>query len=353
MKTIHINHIGDVALLDEFGGIYAGSNGIEICHTSSKPSEILAKLKTDHVVILYGDYLHAQYILYYVQRFENELADKSNPADSVESKRNRLYRLNYIAYQSTFPMFGDITENHMFQEWLSENTQDYRYLIPARRYNRILTDIKRAQDGISIDALNSKIHIRPQVYVPFDKSVPAMFMQFSDLIKDKTVLEIGTGTGVIAILAAQMGAKSVSACDINENAVDCAKNNIRISGFDHIVSEVVYSDLFDNIKSTYDVITFNAPWVQGKPQTLYDLAIYDENYMLVNRFMEQAPKYLNSEGIILLQYSDISQKNGDGSIDNLNSILKQNGLYISDSTSILRKNRLFGLMERVFVFVIK
>jgi methylase of polypeptide subunit release factors len=230
---------------------------------------------------------------------------------------------------------------------------DYRYLIPARRYNRILTDIKRATDGICLEALKSKLYIRPSVYVPFDKSVPAMLMQFADLIKGKNVLDIGTGTGVIAILAAQMGAKSVSACDINKNAVECAKYNIRIAGFDNIVSEVIYSDLFENIKETYDVIIFNAPWVKGTPQNLYEIAIYDEDYALVNRLMEKAPEYLNPDGVILLQYSDISQKNGDGSIDNLNGVLKKNGLYIADSTSILRKNRLFGLMERVSVFVIK
>jgi release factor glutamine methyltransferase len=354
MKAIKIENIGDVAIIDEFRDIYLSSSGIEICHTSSKPREILEKLKNDYVVILQGDYLHAQYILFYVQRFENELADKSNP---VESKRTRLHRLNYIAHQSTFPMFDNITERYDFHEWVhewaAEDMQEHYYLIPARRYNRIMTDIKRAEDGISIDGLHSKIYIKPHVYVPFDKSVPEMLAQFSDLIKDKSVLDVGTGTGIIAILSAQMGARAVSACDINPNAVECAKNNVLISGFENVVSEIVYSDLFGNIKDTYDIITFNAPWVQGKAQNLYELAIYDENYALVNRFMEEAPEYLNPDGTILLQYSDISQKNGDGAIDNLNNILEQNGLYIAESTSILRKNRMFGMMERVLLFALK
>jgi methylase of polypeptide subunit release factors len=175
--------------------------------------------------------------------------------------------------------------------------------------------------------------------VPFDKSVPAMFMQFADLIKDKTVLDIGTGTGVLAILAAQIGAKAVTACDININAVECAKDNIRIAGYSGIIPEVIHSDLFNNIKSRYDIIIFNAPWVMGIPKNLYELAIYDRDYALINRFMKQAPDYLDSGGAILLQYSDISQKNGDGSLDNLYNILKQNSLYIADNKSILRRNR--------------
>jgi len=348
MEIIKIDNIGEVAILDEFRDIYLSAEKTELCHTSSKPSEILKKLKENYAVILHGDYLHAQYLLWYIQRFENELADKSNP---VKSKRNRLYRLNYIAEQNMFPMFENISEDYNFQEWLPENTQDYRYLIPARRYNRILTDIGRAAEGIFIDGLDFKIHIGPQVYVPFDKTVPAMLMQFADLIKDKTVIDIGTGTGILAILAAQMGAKSVTACDININAVECAKNNISISGFNNI--KVIHSDLFSEIKSRYDAIIFNAPWVMGTPKNLYELAIYDDNYALINRFMEQAPDYLNMGGVILLQYSDISQKNGDGSLDNLYNILEKNGLYIADNKSILRRNRLYGMMERVYFFAIK
>ena len=348
MEIIKIDNIGDIAILDEFRDIYFSAVGTEFCHTSSKPSEILKKLKNDYAVILHGDYLHAQYLLWYIQKFENELADKSNPA---KSKRERLYRLNYIAEQSRFPVFENISEEYDFQEWLPENTREHRYLIPARRYNRILTDIDRASEGIFIDGLDFKIRIGPHVYVPFDKSVPAMLTQFSDLIKDKTVIDIGTGTGILAVFAAQMGAKSVVASDININAVECAKNNINISGFNNI--EVIHSDLFSNIVNKYDVIIFNAPWVMGSPKNLYELAIYDDNYALINRFIEQAPDYLDKNGVILLQYSDISQKNGGGSLDNLYNALEKSGLYIADKTSILRRNRLYGMMERVYVFAIK
>ncbi|MCL2773027.1 MAG: methyltransferase [Oscillospiraceae bacterium] len=351
MVIIKIDNIGDIAILDEFRDIYFNSNGFKLCHTSTKPSEIFAKLQNDCVVILHGDYQKAQYMLDYINHFEDGLAPKNNSA----LKRTRLYRLNYIAYMNTFPMFDNVTEEHSFQEWLWEDMQGCRFLLPARRYNRILTDIKRATDGIYLEAIKCKIYIRPFVYVPFDNSVPEMFKSFAELIQNKTVIDIGTGTGVLAILAAQMGAESVTASDINGNAIECAKINIRASGIEakNIIYEVIYSDLFENIKNTYDVIIFNAPWVMGTPKNLYEIAIYDKGYELLNRFIEQTPKYLNENGVILLQYSDISQKNGDGSIDNLHIILQKNGLYIADNKSILRRNRLYGMMERVYVFVIK
>lgn len=358
MEFMKIDNIGDIAVLDEFRDIYFNSNGVEICHTSAKPSEVFAKLKSDYVVILQGDYQKAEYLFHYIHHYEDELAvnninNMPQTLNKAALKRNRIYRLAYVAYNNTFPMFDNVTEMHLFQEWLSEDIKDCRFLLPTRRYNRILTDIKRATDGIFLDAVNSKIYIRPFVYVPFDNSVPDMFKAFSGLIRNKTVIDIGTATGIIAIMAAQMGAKSVAATDINRNAIECAEINIRASGVENIVTEIIYSDLFDNIRSMYDVVIFNAPWVKGTPKNLYETAIYDKDYELVNRFIKQAPKYLNENGVILLQYSDISQKNGGGSLDNLYGNLEKNGLYIADNTSMLRRNRLYGIMERVYVFVIR
>ena len=346
MQVINIEGVGEVAVLDEFREICGSAAGLAVCDTGARPSEVLRKLKEDYTVVLRGDYLHAQYLLFYVQKFEDGLGKAS------ELKRKRLYRLNYVARGDTFPMFANVPpEADNFQEWLPELIAGRDYLIPARRYNRILTDISRARDGIILDGIDSRLYIRPTVYVPFDKSVPAMFMQFAGLIEGRRVLDMGTGTGVLAILAAQVGAEAVTACDININAVECAEHNISVAGFDNI--SAVHSDLFDNISGLYDVIIFNAPWVMGAAKNLYELAIYDENYALVNKFIEKAPSCLDKGGVILLQYSDISQKNGNGSLDNLYGALAKNGLHIADKTSILRRNRLYGMMERVYIFALR
>ena len=60
MEIIKIDNIGDVAIIDEFRDIYFNSNGIEVCHTSSKPSEILRKIKNDYV---YTSYIENEQIL--------------------------------------------------------------------------------------------------------------------------------------------------------------------------------------------------------------------------------------------------------------------------------------------------
>jgi predicted nicotinamide N-methyase len=48
-----------------------------------------------------------------------------------------------------------------------------------------------------------------------------------ELVQGKTVLDIGTGTGVIGLYAATLGAKKVVATDINPEAISCADLNAR------------------------------------------------------------------------------------------------------------------------------
>jgi len=58
------------------------------------------------------------------------------------------------------------------------------------------------------------------------------------------VLDIGTGTGILALVAAQKGA-SVIASDINDKAIEIAKKNAALND---VKIEFRKSDLFENIR---------------------------------------------------------------------------------------------------------
>jgi ribosomal protein L11 methyltransferase len=44
------------------------------------------------------------------------------------------------------------------------------------------------------------------------------------------VLDVGTGTGILAVAAAKMGAKVVLAAEVDEQAIECAKENVELNG---------------------------------------------------------------------------------------------------------------------------
>lgn len=72
------------------------------------------------------------------------------------------------------------------------------------------------------------------------------------------VLDIGTGSGILAIAAAKMGASLVNAYDIDPVAVKVAKENCLINNCTNICCEV--SDLLDNVKPVdggYDFVSAN------------------------------------------------------------------------------------------------
>ena len=56
-------------------------------------------------------------------------------------------------------------------------------------------------------------------------------------LKDQTVCDLGCGTAVLAILAERSGASSVHAIDIDEGAVDNAKDNLVMNGCQRIAVE--------------------------------------------------------------------------------------------------------------------
>ena len=71
-----------------------------------------------------------------------------------------------------------------------------------------------------------------------------------------SVLDIGTGSGILAIAAAKLGAKKVSAVDLDEIAVKVCEENIKLNGMQEKI-DVFCGNLTENIHAKYDIIMAN------------------------------------------------------------------------------------------------
>lgn len=71
-----------------------------------------------------------------------------------------------------------------------------------------------------------------------------------------TVIDVGTGSGILSIAAAMLGAKSVRALDLDQVAVDSAKLNVKLNKVHHVVT-VMQNNLLDHIDQTANVIVAN------------------------------------------------------------------------------------------------
>jgi ribosomal protein L11 methyltransferase len=78
----------------------------------------------------------------------------------------------------------------------------------------------------------------------------------SRTLASQTVTDVGTGSGVLAIAAAKLGAAFVSAIDVDPDAIENARENISRNGVEKIV-EAHVGDLTDAAPSPADVVIAN------------------------------------------------------------------------------------------------
>lgn len=72
---------------------------------------------------------------------------------------------------------------------------------------------------------------------------------------ESVVFDIGTGSGILAIIASKLGAKQVVAVDLDPVAVESAKNNVSCNNINNI--EVLNGNLLDVVKGKADVVVAN------------------------------------------------------------------------------------------------
>ena len=151
------------------------------------------------------------------------------------------------------------------------------------------------------------IMVRKGVFHPgFFYSTEFLIKQLATInLKDSSFLELGAGTGLIALYAAQQGAQ-VTASDISSLAVANLEENKALT---KLPITIIHSDLFANIPvQQFDVIVLNPPFYRGKPEDETEYAWYygkDESYF--TRLFSQLPQYMHGETIVYMVLSEDCQ----------------------------------------------
>ena len=156
--------------------------------------------------------------------------------------------------------------------------------------------------------------------------------------RNDRVLDMGTGSGLLAIAAARF-AEEVVAVDINPEAVRCAEKNVRTHGVSERIS-VLQGDLFLPVSpgTLFDVILFNPPYLEGQVSGPFDHAIYDPEKRVVRRFLKESGRFLAPAGYIQMVYSSIAEPG------KMLKIAEESGF----SHVVVRQKRF--IFERLFVY---
>ncbi|MDR2623425.1 MAG: methyltransferase [Methanobrevibacter sp.] len=155
---------------------------------------------------------------------------------------------------------------------------------------------------------NFKIETDPKVYEPSDDSY--LLTENLMIQKGDEVLEIGTGSGIVAIKASSL-AKSVIATDINYDALKLAEKNIRINKIENI--KLSFGNLFEPVQNKkFDLILFNPPYLPtDKNDILEDSLNYAfdggiDGMKIIDPFLNQVKSHLKFGGKVQMIQSSLS-----------------------------------------------
>jgi release factor glutamine methyltransferase len=155
-----------------------------------------------------------------------------------------------------------------------------------------------------------QLRVRPTVFHPRFFLSSGRFVTFLDGLdlSGKTVIDVGTGSGVIALAAARAGAATVIAADINPNAALCAAENARLNGLGARVHGVT-SNLLAAFapRPMFDVVLSSPPKHAGEPRDLADRGWHaGPAYRDVANLFDQARERLKPGGKVYVMISSDS-----------------------------------------------
>lgn len=122
------------------------------------------------------------------------------------------------------------------------------------------------------------------------------------------VLELGTGCGILSILAAKMGGRVV-ATDINPRAIECAMENCRIH---QVEIDFRLGNLFEPVKDEkFDLILFNPPYLPTEPSEEENQATVAwsggvSGRKVLDPFLIELPRHLLPAGRAMFVQSSLS-----------------------------------------------
>ncbi len=183
-----------------------------------------------------------------------------------------------------------------------------KFLLPFPQVQGLNSSWQWYQKGIDIPVLNRKIHPWFGTYFPTRFEHLELFDSWLKTYKGykKSAIDIGIGSGVLTFQMLKQGFEKVYGTDSNPNAIiglseDLDKYDLQTK------IELIHGDLFADLDLKTELIVFNPPWLpasyelDGMDKAIY----YDEN--LFSRFFADAENYLQTDGRLVLLFSNLAQ----------------------------------------------
>lgn len=197
-----------------------------------------------------------------------------------------------------------------------------RMQLVTRDTDEVTKEVEQRLEGL----LEKRLGYMPMQYITehcefmgldlyVDKNVliprPDTEILVEEVLKHKplSALDIGTGSGAIAVSLAKYGVKKVAAADISPKALDTAKKNAEKNG---VEIDFYLSDIFENISGRFDAVVSNPPYIKSGVIPTLSPQVKDHEPLLAldggrdgldfyRRIISKAKEYLNENGLLAFE----------------------------------------------------
>ncbi len=287
---------------------------------------MISKAKTN----LFRDFAFILTWLVYLKPNTTHLEIANMIKIELENKSEEKYKESQIPLSSVFAeMQTKLETSERFEksdiEWIvatvlgiSRSEIKLRKFVSKEEAKKILSLCNRRAKGEPlsnifgfVDFYGCHIEVNKKVLSPrFETEILVEeCLKIINKEKIETVLDLCTGSGVIAIAIAKNSNAKVYASDVSKPALSIAELNAKNN---HAKVEFIHSDLFSSIKKKFDLIVSNPPYIKSLDIEKLDVEVkdYDPKIALdggndgldfYKEIISKAPSFLKNKGYLFFE----------------------------------------------------
>jgi release factor glutamine methyltransferase len=257
---------------------------------------------------------------------ENVLREASDADYKVDAEILLCHAINYDPQK-------------IFMNWAKEVDDDHAEIFFAMVQKRAEgTPVQYLTNEQSFKGL--RFYVDENVLIPRPETetlVDEVLAYLKDNRAAKNVLDLGTGSGIIAVsLAKKASSLKITASDVSENALAIAEKNASRFGVKDRI-KFVRSDVFGEFKTGFmgpkwDVVVSNPPYIKSPVLPTLQREIYEHEPMTAldggedgldfyRRIIDGAPTFLRKTGAVFLEI-------GYDQAHDVTTLFRKNGNYV-------------------------
>ena len=316
-------------------------------------ADIAYRLACEGTAMLYkGDFQNARQLLQALVRRVDKPSKKSkriekNKKDEPAIKKSLLdtFNLHRLAQSQRARILGmiliEVNADHSISlrrapaiaQACEEayGKQAAPYVISLRELLGVISAHEWRKTGVQVltrDDEEVRIHPHYGVFSPVRSEYIKLVLTapLPEVIKQNSIaFDIGTGTGVLAVVLALRDVQKIVATDLNDRAIACAQENVSHLGLNTQI-EICKTNLFP--EGSAALIVCNPPWLSARPSSSLEHAVYDPESQMLKGFLSGLKDHLLSSGEGWLILSDLAEHLGLRTRQELLDWIEQAGLKV-------------------------